>query len=262
MSICKDCKAGTDDISIDLRIFKFRTFRLSVVGGVDYGSTSVGTLVSGPLFLSLGYYGVFGISALCNIAALSYIVGYLEESNMPESKREKGRTDDLAGGENTMTEQQNNRSNKNIVSRSILYALQGFITVVKQRDGLRRPFILLGLLSYTCYMCVYGGTQLATRIYFGRSYFMFTFLSTVTFPSVENKYGWDEDNVTTFLFCYKIGCWISLWTFPLLARSCRLTDNTIAIIASVTTAAGVVWRQWSVVSFCLQSRPIYPTVVS
>ena len=222
-------------------ILKFRTFRLSVVEGVDFASTSVGNLVSGPLFLSLGYYGVFGISALCNIAALSYIVGYLKESNMSVSKREKESMDYLAG-ENTMTEhseQQNNRSNKNIISKSILYALQGLITVVKPRDGLRRPFILLGLLSYTCYMCVYGGTQLATRIYFGRSY-----LRTVqclickTRPSVENKYGWDENNVATFLFCYKICCWISLWTFPLFTRSCRLTDNAIAIIASVTTAAG------------------------
>ena len=153
-------------------ILKFRTFRLSVVEGVDFASTSVGNLVSGPLFLSLGYYGVFGISALCNIAALSYIVGYLKESNMSVSKREKESTDDLAG-EITMSEhseQQNNRLNKNIISKSILYALQGIITVVKPRDGLRRPFILLGLLSYTCYMCVYGGTQLATRIYFGRSY--------------------------------------------------------------------------------------------
>ena len=57
-----------------------RTFRLSVVEGVDYASTSVGNLLSGPLFLSVGYYGVFGISGLCNIIALLLVIGFLKES--------------------------------------------------------------------------------------------------------------------------------------------------------------------------------------
>ena len=51
-----------------------------MVEGVDYASTSVGNLLSGPLFLSVGYYGVFGISGLCNIIALLLVIGFLKES--------------------------------------------------------------------------------------------------------------------------------------------------------------------------------------
>ena len=40
------------------------------------------------------------------------------------------------------------------------------------REGYRRCFVLLGLVTYSCYICVYAGTEGATRIYFA-----------------ENKYG-------------------------------------------------------------------------
>ena len=51
-----------------------------MVEGVDYASSSVGNLISGPLFISVGYYGLFGISALFNVVALVYIGAFLKES--------------------------------------------------------------------------------------------------------------------------------------------------------------------------------------
>ena len=60
-----------------------------MVEGVDYASSSVGNLISGPLFISVGYYGVFGISALCNVVALVYIGAFLKESVTTRSQSEQ-----------------------------------------------------------------------------------------------------------------------------------------------------------------------------
>ena len=56
---------------------------------------------------------------------------------------------------------------------------------------------------------------------------------------VENKYGWEEEEVATFMFFYRLVYWVGLWAgVPLLTRIFQLSDNIIAIIASITTAAG------------------------
>ena len=57
-----------------------RTFRLAVVDGLDYVSTSLGTLTAAPLFLAFGYYSVFGGSALCCVLALLYLGFFVKES--------------------------------------------------------------------------------------------------------------------------------------------------------------------------------------
>ena len=131
-----------------------------MVEGVDYASTSVGNLISGPLFISVGYYGLFGISALCNVVALVYIGAFLKESVIPSSQSEH-----KLSQEKTMEEDGINC--RNIIKRSFLYILEGVRIVIKPRSGLRRIFIFLGLFSYMCYYCVLCGTEGATRIYFG-----------------------------------------------------------------------------------------------
>ena len=133
-----------------------------MVEGVDYASSSVGNLISGPLFISVGYYGVFGISALCNVVALVYIGALLKES-VPSRSQSK---QEMRGEK--MEEDQDQVSCTNIITRSVLYIFEGLRIVVKPRAGLRRLFIFLGLFTYMCYICIYAGTEGATRIYFGK----------------------------------------------------------------------------------------------
>ena len=56
----------------------------------------------------------------------------------------------------------------NIITRSVLYIFEGLRIVVKRRAGFRRIFIFLGQITYMCYICIYAGTEGATRIYFGK----------------------------------------------------------------------------------------------
>ena len=57
------------------------------------------------------------------------------------------------------------------------------------------------------------------------------------------RYGWGEEEVSTFMFYYRVGCWAGLWLLvPLLTRLGSLGDNVIATIASITTAAGQTCR--------------------
>ena len=133
-----------------------------MVEGVDYASSSVGNLISGPLFISVGYYGVFGISALCNVVALVYIGAFLKESVTSRSQSEQ-----KMRGE-TVEEDQDRVTCHNIITRSVLYIFEGLRIVVKRRAGFRRFFIFLGLITYMCYIFIYAGTEGATRIYFGK----------------------------------------------------------------------------------------------
>ena len=133
-----------------------------MVEGVDYASSSVGNLISGPLFISVGYYGVFGISALCNVVALVYIGAFLKESVTSISQSEQ-----KMRGE-TVEEDQDRVTCHNTITRSVLYIFEGLRIVVKRRAGFHRFFIFLGLFTYMCYIFIYAGTEGATRIYFGK----------------------------------------------------------------------------------------------
>ena len=138
-----------------------RSFRLFIVEGTDYASNSIGNLISGPLFVSIGYYGVFGLAAILILLALIYMVFYLKES-VDLSKLRKINDSD---GNN------NSKSFLKIVKTSILYILEGVKTVVKKRDGYRRIFLFLGIFCYTCYIFVYSGTEGTTRIYYSQERF-------------------------------------------------------------------------------------------
>ena len=51
-----------------------RTYRLAVIDGTDYVSTSIGTRISAPLFVLGGYYNVFGNSAATCVCAFIYLI--------------------------------------------------------------------------------------------------------------------------------------------------------------------------------------------
>ena len=55
----------------------------------------------------------------------------------------------------------------------------------------------------------------------------------------RNKYGWDEQQMSSYLFNYRLAYLASLWVvIPLLSNVARVSDNIIGIIACLTTAAG------------------------
>ena len=105
--------------------FPLRTFRLSVVEGTDYASVSVGNLISGPLFVAIGYFGVFGVSSVCNIIALLYLVLWVQES-VPDKNEETK--------EEVMERQSSTSSSMGVVTTSLLYTLEGLRTVIKPRQ--------------------------------------------------------------------------------------------------------------------------------
>ena len=189
-----------------------RTFRLFIVEGTDYASVSFGNLISGPLFVSTGYYGVFGSAAFLNILAILYLVFFLKESVDLTKVKEDNEKDG------------NSRSFLNTVKTSVLYVLEGMKTVIKKRDGHRRVFIFLGMFIYTCTIFVYTGTEGTTRIYYS-----------------QNKYKLTANEVTSLMFVAKIGCWISLWVLlPFMKKVLKLSDSTTALVAIISTSTGFI----------------------
>ena len=148
-----------------MTILHCRTFRLFIVEGTDYASVSIGNLISGPLFVSIGYYGVFGVAAFLNLLAILYLVFCLKES-VDLSKLRKNNEKD---GTN------DSRSFVNIVKTSVLYVLEGVKTVIKKREGYRRIFLFLGMFIYTLTIFVYSGTEGSTRIYYSQERFLLSF---------------------------------------------------------------------------------------
>ena len=55
----------------------------------------------------------------------------------------------------------------------------------------------------------------------------------------RQKYGWDEQQMSSYLFNYRLAYLASLWVLiPLLSNVAKLSDNIIGIIACLTTAMG------------------------
>ena len=55
----------------------------------------------------------------------------------------------------------------------------------------------------------------------------------------QAKYGWTEQEMSTYLFDYRLGYMLSLWILvPIMTNWLSLSDNTIAIIACVLSATG------------------------
>ena len=150
---------------IDVTSVTERTFRLAIVEGTDYASVSIGNLISGPLFVSIGYFGVFGMASSCNVIALLYLVFFIKESVHKTKSEEDSSNDKEIKTENS------SRSFFQIVKTSVFYVLEGVKTVIKKREGYRRLFIFLGIFIYTMTIFVYSGTEGSTRIYYSQERF-------------------------------------------------------------------------------------------
>ena len=105
-----------------------------MVEGTDYASVSVGNLISGPLFVAIGYFGVFGVSSVCNIIALLYLVFWVQES-IPARRVDKGKKEEV------MERQSSASSSWGVVTTSLLYTLEGMRTVIKPRQPFHYHYI-------------------------------------------------------------------------------------------------------------------------
>ena len=159
---------------------------------------------------------MFSTSAGILIVAVIYGAVIIKESlRLPNKGGSKKK--------NNIANQDKAQNCMNIIQQSVLYILEGFRTVVTCREGWRRALVLLGVFQYICYICGYTGTEGSQRQYF-----------------LENKYKWTEEEIGTYLFNYRIACWLGLWlVVPFLTNVFKLTDSIIAVIAVVTASTGI-----------------------
>ena len=191
--------------------------------GSDYGGTSIGNAVSGKLFRAAGCLGVFSTSATILLVTVIYCAVIIKESLVLPDEKNKKNKDVVNQMKKTEPVAKDCIS---IVWQSVLYILDGFRTVVTPREGWRRALVLLGVFQYICYICVYNGTEGSHRLYF-----------------VENKYKWTEEELSSFLFIFRIASWLGLWLLvPLLTNIARISDSSLAIIAVLTSASGPALR--------------------
>ena len=139
-----------------------RTFRISIVEGADYGSVSIGNGVSGILFRTIGYFGVFGCSSGCCLVALLYCAIFMKESLiLPSSTANKKeivtrehvyQVKDVE--DKSVETPAEDKGFGKIVRTSVLYIVEGIRTVITPREGWRRALVLLGVFQvrpqYTC----------------------------------------------------------------------------------------------------------------
>jgi len=115
-------------------------------------------------------------------------------------------------------------ANTNLVRRSLLFVFGSLKSVVKPRPGWRRVIVLLGVFNFMCYIFTYNGTEGTHRYYFAQA-----------------KYGWTEQEMSTYLFDYRLGYMLSLWILvPFMTNWLAFSDNTIAIMACLLSATGYI----------------------
>ena len=160
-----------------------RTYRLSVVDGMDYVSTSIGTKISAPLFLSIGYFGVFGCSASACVLALLLLVFWVKESLNTDNTQDTddGETEGASTAVTPLTISQHahygaqevtqpsqdtvtatveiGAAKTNFVKRSLAFVISSVRTVLMPRSGHRRLILLLGVFNFMCYIFTYNGTE-------------------------------------------------------------------------------------------------------
>ena len=158
-----------------------------MVDGMDYVSTSIGTKISAPLFLSIGYFGVFGCSASACVLALLLLVFMVRES-LDTGHEESEDTDSstVTGHEETGesssvtplttshhsgygaqegtqpcedTAKEESGAKTNFVKSSLMFVVSSVRTVLMPRPGHRRLILLLGVFNFMCYIFTYNGTE-------------------------------------------------------------------------------------------------------
>ena len=115
----------------------------------------MGNLISGPIFATIGYFGVFGLASCCNVITLVYLIFFLKES-LQSNRVDKGEV------------KATSRSFIQIVKISCMYILERVKTVIKKRDGYRRLFIFFGIFIYAFTIFVGVGTEGSTIIYYSK----------------------------------------------------------------------------------------------
>ena len=153
---------------------------------MDYVSTSIGTKISAPLFLSIGYFGVFGCSASACVLALLLLVFCVKESlgtghedigdnvghgdhGGTESSTDTplttshhtryGAQEVTQTCEGTDTAEQTTGAKTNFVKSSLMFVISSVRTVLMPRPGHRRLILLLGVFNFMCYIFTYNGTE-------------------------------------------------------------------------------------------------------
>ena len=215
----------------DITLSSQRTFRLSVIDGLDYGSTSIGTLIAAPLFLHFGYYAVFGGSAGCCLLGLLYLSCFVKESL--GMKTEDSAQEDMPlqpaaenvsgyGSQADVVQTTQEDESTNWFWFSINFVFNSFRTVFKSRRGPRRAILLLGVLNFALYIFTYNGTE-----------------GTHRYAFAQRKYGWSEQEMSTYLFDYRLAYLIATWFLvPLLSKVLGLADTSLAILSSTMSAIG------------------------
>lgn len=182
----------------------FRTFRLSVVEGTDFATSSIGGALSGPLFNMIGAFWVFFIGGFVVFWGLPYIVFVLKESVTTPEREEK------------------TNESESLIKEAFLYVIEGLRAIVKPRVGRRRLFILLVVCIYALTMFSRIGNEGPHRIYFA-----------------QKKYGWSENELTLFFTLDRLASWFGLWVVvPIMTKALMLHDCTIGIISALITAVG------------------------
>jgi len=124
-----------------------------------------------------------------------------------------------------------------VVQEALAFLVDSLRTVARRRDGHMRLVLLLGMFNFMCYIFTYNGTEGTHRYYYA-----------------QFQYGWSEQEMSSYLFVYRIGYLIALWcAVPALSAGLKLADTTIAILASTASAAGFLmpalggvqeWARW------------------
>ena len=157
-----------------------------MIDGMDYVSTSIGTKISAPLFLSIGYFGVFGCSASACVLALLLLVFCVKESlgsghgdhGDNASHGDRGGTESSTDtppttshhtgygahevtqtSEGTDTAEETSGAKTNFVKSSLMFVISSVRTVLMPRPGHRRLILLLGVFNFMCYIFTYNGTE-------------------------------------------------------------------------------------------------------
>ena len=130
---------------------------MAIVEGTDFGSAGIGNFVSGPVFSSIGYIGVFSISAASNLFSLIWIVFFLKESIIKENT-------DKTEGVNEANEKSKITS---VIKTSLKYFIESFRTMFRSRVGYRRAVVLLGAFNWFCFLSslIGSGGRVKNRLF-------------------------------------------------------------------------------------------------
>lgn len=215
----------------DVSAEESRTIRLSVADGMDYFSTSIGTLVSGPLFLAAGYYGVFGCSAGSSLLSLLYLIFFVKESlkrtgdiSTDSTSLREGGSNKNYGSQGELQAEPVEPQTKSFMITSFLYIFESLRTVFRARRWPKKSILFLAIFNFAAFIFIYNGTE-----------------GTHRYLYAQKKYKWNEQDFTRYLFNYRIAYMVALWIVsPILSSVLKVPDPLITILACCASIVGFV----------------------